>query len=90
MTTDSLEVMELLEADAEFRQLFAAHHELERRLHALSDKHYLTGPEEIEESRLKKQKLHLKDRMAEILRRHRHPESTPAAAGQTAHPQPQG
>ena len=61
----------LLQTDEEFNQLAARHHQLEDRLHELTSKHYLSQPEQIEEVNLKKQKLQLKDRMEDILRRHR-------------------
>jgi uncharacterized protein len=61
----------LLQTDEEFNQLAAKHHQLEDRLHELTSKHYLSQPEQIEEVNLKKQKLQLKDRMENILRRHR-------------------
>jgi uncharacterized protein YdcH (DUF465 family) len=62
---------ELSKTDEEFHQLAAKHHELEDRLHELTAKHYLSEPEQVEEVTLKKQKLQLKDRMEDILRRHR-------------------
>ena len=62
---------ELLRTDEEFHQLVAKHHELEDRLHELTSKHYLSEPEQVEEVTLKKRKLLLKDRMEDILRRHR-------------------
>ena len=61
----------LLQTDEEFNKLAARHHELEDRLNQLTSKHYLSEPEQIEETNLKKQKLQLKDRMESILRRHR-------------------
>ena len=61
----------LLQTDNEFHQLAAKHHELEHRLHELTRKHYLSEPEQLEEVTLKKRKLQLKDRMEDILRRHR-------------------
>ena len=61
----------LLQTDEEFHQLAAKHHELEDRLHELTAKHYLSQPEQVEEVTLKKRKLQLKDRMEDILRRHR-------------------
>ena len=63
----------LLQTDQEFNQLAARHHELEDRLLQLTTKHYLSQPEQLEETNLKKQKLQLKDRMEDILRRHRLP-----------------
>ena len=62
---------QLLQSDAEFSQLATKHHELEDRLHQLTAKHYLSEPEQVEEVTLKKRKLQLKDRMEDILRRHR-------------------
>jgi uncharacterized protein YdcH (DUF465 family) len=61
----------LLQTDEEFNRLAVKHHELEDRLHELISKHYLSEPEQIEQVNLKKQKLQLKDRMEDILRRHR-------------------
>ena len=62
---------ELMRTDEEFHSLAARHHELEDRLHELTAKHYLSEPEQFEEVTLKKRKLQLKDRMEDILRRHR-------------------
>ena len=62
---------ELLRTDEEFNDLAARHHELEDRLHELTAKQYLSEPEQVEEVTLKKRKLQLKDRMEDILRRHR-------------------
>jgi uncharacterized protein YdcH (DUF465 family) len=61
----------LLKTDNEFNQLSTQHHELEDRLHQLTAKSYLSEPEQLEEVTLKKKKLQLKDRMEDILRRHR-------------------
>jgi uncharacterized protein YdcH (DUF465 family) len=68
-TQDLREV--LLRTNEEFSRLVAKHHELEDRLHQLTAKHYLSQPEQLEEVNLKKRKLQLKDRMEDILRRHR-------------------
>jgi len=62
---------EVARSNDEFHQLAAKHHELEDRLHELTAKHYLSEPEQVEEVTLKKRKLQLKDRMADILRRQR-------------------
>jgi len=61
----------LLKTDEEFHSLAEKHHQLEGRLHELTEKHYLSEPEQVEEVTLKKRKLLLKDRMEDILRRHR-------------------
>ena len=60
----------LLQSDDEFRQLATQHHELDERIHNLASRHYLSEPEQLEEVTLKKRKLHLKDQMESILRRH--------------------
>lgn len=61
----------LLQTDEEFHKLAAQHHQLEDRLKELTEKHYLSESEQVEEVRLKKHKLQLKDRMEDILRRRR-------------------
>jgi uncharacterized protein YdcH (DUF465 family) len=61
----------LLKTDDEFHSLAEKHHQLDDRLHQLTAKHYLSEPEQVEEVNLKKQKLQLKDRMEDILRRRR-------------------
>ena len=72
MTPDSQDLKALLlETDDEYRQLVTKHQELDRRLQELSTKSYLSQPEQIEASNLKKRKLQLKDRMEEIIRRRR-------------------
>ena len=63
----------LLKTDEEFRQLATQHHELDDRLHELSNKAYLSEPEQVEETTLKKRKLYLKDRMEDIVRRYAAP-----------------
>jgi uncharacterized protein YdcH (DUF465 family) len=71
MAVDTHELKErLLQSDHEYRDLAARHHELEQRLHELENRHFLTEPEQLEESQIKKQKLRLKDRMEDILRHH--------------------
>jgi uncharacterized protein YdcH (DUF465 family) len=61
----------LLQSDDNYRQLANRHHELDTRLHELSEKHYLTATEQIEEVTLKKRKLAVKDQMEEIARHFR-------------------
>ena len=71
MPTDFEELKQrLLRTDETFRQLATQHHELDERIHNLSSRHYLSEPEQLEEVTLKKRKLHLKDQMESILRRH--------------------
>lgn len=84
MPTDLLELKQhLLQTDAEFRDLSTVHGQLDRRLQELESKHLLSEAEKLEEVQIKKRKLHLKDRMEDIVRRHRHdsPESSPSVRG---------
>ena len=62
---------QLLQSDEEYRQLATRHHDLDEKIHNLTDRPYLTQPEQLEEVRLKKVKLRVKDQMETILRRHR-------------------
>ena len=62
---------QLLQHDGEFQQLAAKHQELDTRLNELAGKPYLSEPEQLEKVTLKKRKLQVKDRMEDILRRHR-------------------
>lgn len=61
----------LLHNNDQYRQLAEQHHRLDNRLHELSDKHYLSPTEQVEEVNLKKRKLALKDRMEAIARQYR-------------------
>ena len=54
--------------DPEFRQWVEEHHRCEDRLLEFNTKEQVTTDEEIEEKRLKKRKLFLKDQMAERIR----------------------
>jgi uncharacterized protein YdcH (DUF465 family) len=58
----------LLQSDDNYRQLANRHHELDTRLHELSEKHYLSATEQIEEVTIKKRKLACKDQMEAIAR----------------------
>jgi uncharacterized protein YdcH (DUF465 family) len=61
----------LLAAHDEFRKLAQEHTQYEQRLSSLTDKRFLTDDEKLEEVRLKKLKLRLKDQMQSIERQHR-------------------
>ena len=61
----------LLHNNDQYRQLAEQHHRLDNRLHELTDKHYLSPTEQLEEVNLKKRKLALKDRMEAIARQFR-------------------
>ena len=72
MPTDFDELKrQLLETDEEYRQLASQHHDLDEKIHSLAARNYLSEPEQLEEVTLKKRKLHLKDQMEDIVRRHR-------------------
>ena len=62
----------LMQTDEEFHQLADQHHALEDRLHELTEKHYLSDTELVEETNIKKRKLFLKDRMESIMRHRDH------------------
>jgi uncharacterized protein YdcH (DUF465 family) len=57
----------LIATDEAFRRLADQHAEYDRRLEALEAKTAPTEEEQIEEIRLKKLKLHLKDQMTEMM-----------------------
>lgn len=79
MSTDSQELKQhLFQIDPEYRDLATVHRQLEERLNELESKHYLSEPEQVEEVTIKKRKLHVKDRMEDIVRRHRDSESVAA------------
>jgi hypothetical protein len=61
----------LTDIDPEYRRLHAEHRDHEHRLEALAGKPHLSEEEELEEKRLKKEKLLIKDRMETIARSHR-------------------
>ena len=62
---------ELFESDEEFRALFEEHQKFEERLEELLEKSLLSEEDELEEKQIKRQKLHLKDRMEIMLRARR-------------------
>ena len=61
----------LMATDEHFRELCTQHSEYDHKLEALEAKLALSEAEQIEEVRLKKLKLHLKDQMVEIMSRYR-------------------
>lgn len=54
---------QLLASHDEFRRLVQEHSQYSQRLESLTEKRYLTEEEKLEEIRLKKLKLRLKDQM---------------------------
>ena len=61
----------LIKTDEAFRRLAEQHAQYHKQLEALEAKAHLTPEEEVEEHRLKKLKLSLKDQMNGIISRHR-------------------
>lgn len=57
---------QLLASHEEFRRLAQEHTQYSQRLDSLSEKRYLTDDEKLEEVRLKKLKLRVKDQMQMI------------------------
>ena len=55
-------------ASEEYGRLTEKHRKCEERLSELRDRLFLTEEEKLEEVNLKKQKLHLKDRMEALMR----------------------
>ena len=62
---------QLLASHDEFRRLASEHTQYAERLESLTQKRYLTEDEKMEEVRLKKLKLRLKDQMETIERQYR-------------------
>lgn len=65
-------IVSLLDKDPELRKFYEEHRELEKKLAEYQRKHYLTPDEELEMKKIQKLKLSGKDRMMEILEKHRH------------------
>jgi len=57
----------LMQTNEKFRNLMEQHHEYKRQVEALEAKQALTAAEELEEHRLKKLKLRLKDEMEQLV-----------------------
>jgi uncharacterized protein YdcH (DUF465 family) len=53
----------LMQSNDQYRELLERHHTLDDRLHELTERHFLSPNEQVEEVTLKKQKLALKDQM---------------------------
>ena len=60
----------LMETNQEYRQLAEQHSNYNRRIEELSSQRFPTQEEQVEEMRLKKLKLHLKDKMYDLVRQH--------------------
>ncbi len=64
-------IASLIDRDAELKQYYEEHLELESQLDAFQRKAYLSTEEELERKRLQKKKLVGKDRIMEILGKYR-------------------
>jgi uncharacterized protein YdcH (DUF465 family) len=62
---------QLLASNDEFRRLADEHSQYAQRLDSLIQKKYLSEDEKLEEVRLKKLKLHLKDQMESLEQKYR-------------------
>lgn len=62
----------LIAGNEEFRRLVTEHSQYSQRLDALTQKRFLSEDEKIEEVRLKKLKLRLKDQMERLEQQFRH------------------
>ena len=64
-------IVSLLDKDPELRKHYEEHQELEKRLSEFQHKHHLSPDEELEMKRIQKLKLAGKDKIMEILGKHR-------------------
>ncbi|MFL6299074.1 MAG: DUF465 domain-containing protein [Terriglobales bacterium] len=64
---------ELMASDETYRRLAQEHSQYAQRLESLVTKRFLSEEEQVEETRLKKLKLRLKDQMEQIVHQHNQP-----------------
>ena len=64
-------IVSLLDKDPELKKYYEEHQALEKKLAEFQHKHYLSPDEEMEMKRIQKLKLVGKDKIMEILARHR-------------------
>lgn len=64
---------ELMASDDTYRRLAQEHSQYAQRLESLVTKRFLSEEEQLEETRLKKLKLRLKDQMEQIVHQHNQP-----------------
>lgn len=62
----------LLAHDDQFRSLAEQHAQIKKQIEEIESKPHVTGADELEEQRLKKLKLYLKDQMNRMLLHSRH------------------
>jgi uncharacterized protein YdcH (DUF465 family) len=65
-------IVSLLDKDPELKKFYEEHQELERQLAVFQHKHLLSADEELEKKRIQKLKLAGKDKIMQILDKHRH------------------
>lgn len=65
--TQDEESISELSGDEQFERWNQQHSELERQIEAIERRPYVTEADDLEEQRLKKLKLHIKDRMNQML-----------------------
>jgi hypothetical protein len=65
-------IVSLLEKDPELKKFYEEHQELEKQLAVFQHKHLLSADEEVEMKRIQKLKLAGKDKIMEILGKHKH------------------
>jgi uncharacterized protein len=58
----------LKQENEEFARIYRKHRQLDEQIQALEEQHYLTPEEEMREKQMKKDKLRLKDQMADMIR----------------------
>ncbi|NJD55637.1 MAG: DUF465 domain-containing protein [Nitrospirae bacterium] len=70
-------IEKLKQENEEFRKLSDEHHHLDEQIGEIDKKVYLTPEEDLERKKMAKHKLHLKDKMAELVREYKkvHPGS---------------
>jgi uncharacterized protein YdcH (DUF465 family) len=65
-------IVSLLDKDPELKKFYEEHQELEKQLAVYQHKHVLSADEELAMKRIQKLKLAGKDKIMEILDKHRH------------------
>jgi uncharacterized protein len=69
----------LMATNEEFKKLADEHHSYDEKLQQLARRHYLTDQEQVEEVRLKKLKLRLKDEMENMIRQYKRQQTSMAS-----------
>ena len=64
-------IVSLLDRDPELKKYYEEHQDLEKQLSVYQHKHHLSAEEEVEMKRIQKLKLVGKDKMIEILEKHK-------------------